>query len=109
MKAEWEIEVGQIDLVNALTLVRDRKRVRRVRSNKPEPWVTLASSDLGFSVRGSVDSGDMEGVGSWHSPIRVHGDTLAKLTKKVPKGTVRLLYINGFLYVNTTRLTASEI
>ncbi len=108
-QCEWKMTVAKRDLVEAINHARTRVTLRRTAPNKFEPEITFAAYDDGLSVRSSFAAMDIDGEGSWPSPIMVAGATLRLLAPKLSGPDVVLTYETGQLRLNGTTLTAREV
>jgi hypothetical protein len=97
------------DLVDAVNHARTRVTLSRTAANKFEPEITFAAWDDGLSVRSSFAAMDIDGQGSWPSPIMVAGAPLRLLVPKLSGPDVVLTYKAGQMHFNETVLTAREV
>ena len=114
MTIAWHMTIAKSDLVRAIGTARTRATLRR-RPSGPgfDPWVILTSlsevSGSGLSIRSSDAAMDVDGEGSWSSPIRVEGAALRRLATKLAGPAVTLTSADGALAIGTTRLSATEV
>jgi hypothetical protein len=105
----WHITVRKRDLVAAVGMARTRATLRRVGPKAFEPDITLAECPLGLSIRSSHAGMDIEGLGTWPSPIAARAAVMRRLLPKLEGLDVVVRYRSGLLFLNSTGIDAREI
>ena len=109
MTAVWQMTVAKGDFVEAVGIARTKATLRGKGGIAVESEITLVASDEGLSVRSSYAAMDIDGVGSWPSPVMVHGATVRKLAPKLSGQTINLRYSDSQLFLNGTSLPARDV
>lgn len=107
----WRMETEKSDLVEAIGTARSRPTLRRVVDGPGgfEADVILSGWEYGLSVRSSDSAMDIDGRGTWASPVRVKGAALRRLAPKLPKGRLLVEFSDGRLKIAGTEFPASEV
>ena len=109
MTASWNITVAKADFVEAIGVARTRATLRRKAGITTESDVTILSCPEGLSIRSSFSAMDIDGEGTWTSPIMAHGATLRQIAPKLTGPTITLRYEGGKLFLNQTSITARDV
>lgn len=105
----WNMIVSKADFVDAIGIARTRASLRSKGGIKVEPDVTFASCPEGLSIRSSFSAMDIDGEGTWTSPIMAHGASIRQVAPKLTGPTITLRYEAGKLFLNQTSITARDI
>jgi len=104
----WQATVGKADLLEALGFVRTRAGLR-VQGIRLEPDVDIMACPDGLSFRTAQLACDIPAEGAWPSPVRANGAMLRRLAPKLAGDMIALVYADGGLTLNATRVPARDI